>query len=1187
MEQQPAFAWLPLRSYGFRFIIQADWAVPSSREAILAESPLNQTLRRHLPDIFCNLIEELAASALKISQVQPRRKAFKRIYSLIPLVGEAREFFADIPKSILQLLMKKNFILVQDKGRHKLVSPGEVVRPELPKSVDAHLNDDVKRTLEVVLNQRGHYIPVEELSSSLAAAENLSIQHLSATVAFQCLDCLSRVDAGARLRSESDLGLLHVLFHVMACELGTMPKALFENLRGLAAIPTESGRLCSAESKVYIVDEAMAKTLRGYAEGLNLRFRQDMHDKVKSLFNVLGLQQTDGPRFLREVLVPMLTADTAASIHTLVNATRSARGILASMNKDQRKVITDTLQEKMWVAVDVVDARGLSSTRPVRPSQDVVHISHLPESFTAFLAGREWLTASQLYYAHAVEDPSPAFSWGAFWQDLGCWPAFSVETDEPSTLTASSQSRDLNCVMLALKRMQATPACAQKAALELVAWLAPHGSFYAKYFKNTSEAPLASMLFKTAWMPSWTGERLLAPHDGWVPVSRSDDRVRESRFLASSCFHRATEVLLDSWPCLHLARSPKANIIVRTLSYHAALPAAAWSTGEMASVYKDLSLACYKERIWAPRPDQEDEPSQESLEVREYLLHMPWIFLPDQRCGSLNPTDKETGRFFTSEEVVIRDMSCLLSDDQRRGRRVTNEMVRLVAQSVSVRTVREHYPDKNVLGFFKDWGVVADVGWEVYLEVLRLVDRLVSREDDAHVWENDHAYQVVWHVLEVVGYCSPHPVDEGPPVENRGQTADDHDQVQADQDGEETDASLQNFVEQARNLRICYTQSKRFRKPSAVEYVAADASSWWEEAQNFAAMLPSANEESRIAVGWRCLGLRRWKTWCAFRSILPEVTPHNALEAKLARAIILGGVRSALLKFEAQNKNMPDATRKVIRVAWRLAIAMKVACIYAAHKREESLLVQEVVALPASRLETCGVAALVEDEANTIMVSDREEVVVARMNAPVVYPFLAGFIRSAGKRQPAVALNVQSKIYTAYVIESHHSEPVDALFSELSHICPEAENMRKDDLKTIRKETARSLLAIAKQVKATQRVARLQEGVNVSAAVEDAMRKSGLKSNLSWDQIHNQHWGLSDALRIEPEEAWQKLVAGEDLWGSEEQDQEAAASSAPVDHAEAAESLHNPSDDGSHASQAGQEPEQALTDDEDSSDGEQ
>ena len=83
------------------------------------------------------------------------------------------------------------------------------------------------------------------------------------------------------------------------------------------------------------------------------------------------------------------------------------------------------------------------------------------------------------------------------------------------------------------------------------------------------------------------------------------------------------------------------------------------------------------------------------------------------------------------------------------------------------------------------------------------------------------------------------------------------------------------------------------------------------------------------------------------------------------------------------------------------------------------------------------------------------------------------------------------------------------------------------------------------------------------------MRKSGLKSKLTWDQIHKQHWGLSDALSIEPEEAWQKLVAGEDLWASEmEQDQEAAASSAPADQAaQAAEGLHDPSDDGSHAAQ--------------------
>ena len=39
-----------------------------------------------------------------------------------------------------------------------------------------------------------------------------------------------------------------------------------------------------------MVDEAMAKTLQGYAEGLNLRFRQMMHAKVVLGSGVLGLR---------------------------------------------------------------------------------------------------------------------------------------------------------------------------------------------------------------------------------------------------------------------------------------------------------------------------------------------------------------------------------------------------------------------------------------------------------------------------------------------------------------------------------------------------------------------------------------------------------------------------------------------------------------------------------------------------------------------------------------------------------------------------------------------------------------------------------------------------------------------------------------------------------------------------------
>ena len=111
-------------------------------------------------------------------------------------------------------------------------------------------------------------------------------------------------------------------------------------------------------------------------------------------------------------------------------------------------------------------------------------------------------------------------------------------------------------------------------------------------------------------------------------------------------------------------------------------------------------------------------------------------------------------------------------------------------------------------------------------------------------------------------------------------------------------------------------------------------------------------------------------------------------------------VRSALLKFEAHNKNISGETKQWIRTAWSLAIATKVVCMYGAHTQEQMLQVQEVVALPPSRLESGGAAsALAEDPSKTIFVSDRESVVVARVGHPVPFHFLKGYILSLAYEQ--------------------------------------------------------------------------------------------------------------------------------------------------------------------------------------------
>ena len=127
---------------------------------------------------------------------------------------------------------------------------------------------------------------------------------------------------------------LRRFFHVIASNLASAPPTLMQNLKKLEAIPTERGVLHSAANKVYIVDEAMAKTLEGYAEGLNLRFRQMMHPKVESLLKQIGVLQTDGLRFLQEILVPMLTADSPADIRQLLSATQRVRTILATMKPE-------------------------------------------------------------------------------------------------------------------------------------------------------------------------------------------------------------------------------------------------------------------------------------------------------------------------------------------------------------------------------------------------------------------------------------------------------------------------------------------------------------------------------------------------------------------------------------------------------------------------------------------------------------------------------------------------------------------------------------------------------------------------------------------------------------------------------------------------------------------------------------
>ncbi|MGH0153085.1 UNVERIFIED_CONTAM: hypothetical protein FKN15_023719 [Acipenser sinensis] len=101
-EKQPVFAFLPLRSFGFRFIIQGDFDIPSSREDVDRDSPWNQWLRSEVASLFLHAMDTFTE--------HPDFEGLQGLcefLQFIPLPDEIFDFFKPVAGQIIQLLKGK------------------------------------------------------------------------------------------------------------------------------------------------------------------------------------------------------------------------------------------------------------------------------------------------------------------------------------------------------------------------------------------------------------------------------------------------------------------------------------------------------------------------------------------------------------------------------------------------------------------------------------------------------------------------------------------------------------------------------------------------------------------------------------------------------------------------------------------------------------------------------------------------------------------------------------------------------------------------------------------------------------------------------------------------------------------------------------------------------------------------
>ncbi|XP_065060085.1 uncharacterized protein LOC135687459 [Rhopilema esculentum] len=121
---QNVFAFLPLRSYGFKFLIQADFEVPSSREDIDRDSAWNVTLLSKIPQLVVDAYFKFRDSELDNDPTEALYSA-TRFFQYLPLESEIVGVFKPIARKIIQLLQSEDCIPIWQGNDHDKVLANE------------------------------------------------------------------------------------------------------------------------------------------------------------------------------------------------------------------------------------------------------------------------------------------------------------------------------------------------------------------------------------------------------------------------------------------------------------------------------------------------------------------------------------------------------------------------------------------------------------------------------------------------------------------------------------------------------------------------------------------------------------------------------------------------------------------------------------------------------------------------------------------------------------------------------------------------------------------------------------------------------------------------------------------------------------------------------------------------------
>ncbi|KAK7400095.1 hypothetical protein VNO78_11295 [Psophocarpus tetragonolobus] len=278
-DQQPVFAFLPLRAYGLKFIIQGDFVLPSSREEVDGDSPWNQWLLSEYPNLFVRAQRQFCE--LPCFRSEPG-KGLSAFMSFVPLVGEVHGFFSILPRLIISKLRMMNCLLVEGENS-EWAPPCKVLRGWTEQVCNLIPDNMLLEHLGLRYLDKNIVLPD-------ALARALGIEEFGPNILVRLLSSLSQSKSGLISMDMSWLAsYLNTLYVTMLNSSGSMSinfvmeEDVLKNLQKTPFIPLSDGTYSS-------VDEG---TIWLQSNKLNTGF--DGEHKIEAFPNICAKLRTVSP----------------------------------------------------------------------------------------------------------------------------------------------------------------------------------------------------------------------------------------------------------------------------------------------------------------------------------------------------------------------------------------------------------------------------------------------------------------------------------------------------------------------------------------------------------------------------------------------------------------------------------------------------------------------------------------------------------------------------------------------------------------------------------------------------------------------------------------------------------------------------------------------------------------------------